>query len=75
MTFSFAAPRAVLSPCIGVCELDATDHCLGCHRTRAEIARWSTMGDTERLYVMNHLLPAREQQREAAAAPRGQVDA
>lgn len=29
------------SPCIGFCRLDATStHCLGCARTRAEIAAW-----------------------------------
>ena len=61
--FSFNAPRAVLTPCIGVCELDASDHCAGCHRTRDEIARWSAMSDTERLYVMQHVLPQREQAR------------
>ncbi|HOV59305.1 MAG TPA: DUF1289 domain-containing protein [Rhodanobacteraceae bacterium] len=68
MTFFPSVPRAVLSPCIGVCELDASDHCLGCHRTRAEIARWSAMGDAERLHVMDQLLPARERERAAAAA-------
>ena len=30
--------RAVLSPCIGVCSLDADGLCEGCHRTSAEIA-------------------------------------
>lgn len=52
--------RAVLSPCIGVCSLDAAGLCEGCHRTTAEIARWSQMGDDERLKIMETVLPLRE---------------
>ena len=64
--FSLDTPRVVLTPCIGVCEMDASDLCQGCHRTRNEIACWGSMGDTERLYVMNHVLPQREREREDA---------
>lgn len=52
--------RAVLSPCVGVCEMDADGLCAGCLRTLDEIARWGTMGDDERLRVMEQVLPARE---------------
>ncbi|TWI10544.1 putative Fe-S protein YdhL (DUF1289 family) [Lysobacter ruishenii] len=52
--------RAVLSPCIGVCALDADGLCEGCHRTSAEIARWVHMGDDERLRMMEVVLPERE---------------
>ena len=55
--------RAVLSPCIGICSLDASGHCEGCHRSVAEIARWSQMGDDERLHLMETVLPAREAER------------
>ncbi len=55
--------RAVLSPCIGICSLDAGGLCEGCHRSVAEIARWSQMGDDERLQIMETVLPAREAQR------------
>lgn len=54
------AYRAVLSPCIGICSLDASGHCEGCHRSVDEIARWSQMGDDERLALMETVLPARE---------------
>lgn len=57
MTSSF---RAVLSPCIGVCALDADGLCRGCLRTVDEIAAWSRLSDDERLHVMDTLLPARE---------------
>jgi predicted Fe-S protein YdhL (DUF1289 family) len=51
--------RPVLSPCIGICELDTQDLCSGCRRTTNEIARWSLMSDEERLHVMDVVLPAR----------------
>lgn len=56
--------RAVLSPCIGVCTLNDNGLCDGCHRTSAEIARWSQMSDDERLQLMETVLPARESRRE-----------
>lgn len=55
--------RAVLSPCIGVCTLDREGCCLGCHRTAAEIARWTQMDDDERLHLMETVLPEREARR------------
>lgn len=62
MTTAF---RAVLSPCIGVCELDPAGYCEGCLRSVDEIARWSLMRDDERLHVMDTVLPAREAERPA----------
>lgn len=52
--------RAVLSPCIGVCTLDAEGFCEGCLRTASEIAHWTAMGDDERLRLMSEVLPERE---------------
>lgn len=47
------------SPCVNICTLDAySGLCLGCGRTVDEIARWSTMGTTERGRIMAEL-PAR----------------
>jgi predicted Fe-S protein YdhL (DUF1289 family) len=51
--------RAVLSPCIGVCQLDERGLCVGCRRTGAEIARWGQMNDDERLRLMDVVLPMR----------------
>jgi predicted Fe-S protein YdhL (DUF1289 family) len=55
--------RAVLSPCVGICSLDESGLCEGCHRTSAEIARWPQMNDDQRLYVMEVVLPQREASR------------
>lgn len=49
-----------LTPCIGVCRLDAHGFCIGCQRTGAEIAAWGTLPDRERLRYMEEILPARE---------------
>lgn len=51
--------RAILSPCIGVCVVDAAGRCEGCLRTLDEIASWSLMGDDDRLRIMD-ALPERE---------------
>lgn len=47
--------RAVLSPCVGICSLDAAGLCVGCRRTAAEIAAWTLMDDAARLRVMESL--------------------
>lgn len=52
-------PKPILTPCIGVCELDAAGLCKGCHRTLDEIAQWSSLGEAERLRMMDHVLPQR----------------
>ena len=58
--------RAVLSPCIGVCQLDEDGLCRGCHRSGEEIAAWTTLGDAARLQFMDEILPARAEERESA---------
>ncbi len=52
-------PRAVASPCVQVCAVDAAlGLCLGCRRTLAEIAGWSRFTDAERARILAEL-PAR----------------
>ncbi len=54
----------ILSPCIGICSLDAEGYCEGCFRTGDEIAAWSQMSDRQREHVMDVVLPQREAERE-----------
>jgi len=49
-----------LTPCIGVCRLDARGYCVGCRRTGQEIAMWRELPDAERVRYMDDVLPARE---------------
>ena len=50
------------SPCLKICLIHPdAGLCIGCHRTRAEIATWSRMSAEARSAVMEEL-PAREAQ-------------
>ena len=55
MTFQY---RAVLSPCIGLCRLQADGLCAGCHRSGEEIAAWAGLDDAAKRGVWA-LLPQR----------------
>ena len=51
---------AVETPCIKVCKLDLqTGRCLGCGRTRGEIAAWTSVTAAERRAVMARLAAER----------------
>ena len=52
--------KPILTPCIGICTLDAQGLCEGCRRTGEEIARWMYMSDIERARLMNDVLPQRK---------------
>ncbi|HEX7917605.1 DUF1289 domain-containing protein [Rudaea sp.] len=67
MFFRKPPPKPILTPCIGVCVLDATGHCEGCHRTIDEIANWGMLGDAERVRLMDDVLPKRAEQRSPPA--------
>ena len=44
------------SPCISVCQMDALDGvCVGCYRTRAEIAAWSSMNQDDQILLLDIL--------------------
>ena len=51
-------PQPPQSPCIHVCLLDAARQCIGCHRTREEIAGWLSFRDDEKRAILDQL-PAR----------------
>lgn len=53
MTYQY---RAVLSPCIGICNFADDGLCEGCHRSGAEIAQWPMMSDDARLRMMDEVL-------------------
>ncbi len=57
------ATSAILSPCIGICEVAADGLCSGCLRDLSEIAAWSQMSDAERTRIMDEVLPHRESSR------------
>jgi hypothetical protein len=58
----------VSTPCINVCVLDPLSAlCIGCGRTAAEIAAWTTMSEAERIGVMAGLARRMAEARSRAA--------
>ena len=44
------------SPCISVCKMDFKgEFCIGCYRTRGEIASWPSMDGSDQLNLLNIL--------------------
>jgi predicted Fe-S protein YdhL (DUF1289 family) len=44
------------SPCISICQMDSADGvCIGCHRTRAEIAAWGSMEQADQAQLLDIL--------------------
>jgi len=44
------------SPCISICQIDpVTQNCMGCYRTRQEIARWPAMSADEQHNLLQTL--------------------
>lgn len=54
-------PKAIATPCIQVCMVDGQSGlCLGCYRSLAEIAGWSTISAEARAALMVELPSRRE---------------
>ncbi|MDC1382121.1 DUF1289 domain-containing protein [Candidatus Puniceispirillum sp.] len=48
--------QKLLSPCVSICQMDPEDKfCLGCLRTRSEIALWSSMGQEDQMVLLEDL--------------------
>ncbi|HXW29359.1 MAG TPA: DUF1289 domain-containing protein [Xanthobacteraceae bacterium] len=43
------------TPCINVCVVDRSGHCVGCGRSLSEIASWSTLSSEARRRIMTAL--------------------
>ena len=58
----------VPSPCISVCLMDEVDGvCVGCYRTRAEIATWGSMDQDDQILLLDIL---RDRRAKATGVPR-----
>jgi predicted Fe-S protein YdhL (DUF1289 family) len=56
MTASTHTPLAAdVTPCIGVCRMDASGLCAGCSRSLVEIASWASLSHCARLCIMEKL--------------------
>jgi hypothetical protein len=53
-------PQPIATPCVKTCIVDGESGlCLGCHRTLAEVARWTSFSDAERAEIMAGLAARR----------------
>jgi predicted Fe-S protein YdhL (DUF1289 family) len=56
LTLPASPLRAIATPCIKVCIVDAESSlCLGCYRTLMEIAGWARLPEDERARLMTEL--------------------
>jgi uncharacterized protein len=56
LTLPASPLRAIATPCIKVCIVDAESSlCLGCYRTLMEIAGWARLPEDERARLMDEL--------------------
>ena len=42
----------VITPCVGKCDLDENDICMGCYRSSAEIADWVNKSEDEKIDIV-----------------------
>jgi predicted Fe-S protein YdhL (DUF1289 family) len=56
-----SAPPTCVSRCIGVCTLNGSGVCVGCHRDVAEISAWANASPQEREKI-NRIAALRERQ-------------
>ena len=56
------SPKPSLSPCIGLCKLNADEICLGCSRSMAEIRSWGLLTRTQQRKILTRIQLQRRQQ-------------
>jgi len=44
--------KNVITPCVGRCDLDENDICMGCYRSVAEIAGWVDKSEDEKIDIV-----------------------
>jgi predicted Fe-S protein YdhL (DUF1289 family) len=58
------------SPCVSICQMDPQDGvCIGCYRTRAEIAAWRSMDQNDQLVLLDILRDRRAKATGVARRP------
>ena len=47
--------KEIDSPCVGICQYNDEEVCIGCFRTAEEISQWTTISDEERDKIIGEL--------------------
>ena len=42
----------VITPCVGQCDLDENNNCIGCYRTESEITDWLNKSEEEKIDIV-----------------------
>ena len=42
----------VITPCVGQCDLDESDICMGCYRSSSEISDWINKSEDEKIDIV-----------------------
>ncbi len=48
----FGNNRNIITPCIGQCDLDKNDVCIGCYRSAMEITDWMDKSEDEKIDIV-----------------------
>jgi len=48
----FGNNKNVITPCIGQCDLDKNDVCIGCYRSAIEITDWMDKSEDEKIDIV-----------------------
>jgi len=62
----------LISPCIGICKLNADDICLGCERSMAEIRCWGLLSRAQQRKILIRIQLRRRQQAAPLTLPQEQ---
>ena len=44
--------KLISNPCKSICKLNTNDVCVGCHRTKKEIAEWPKLSNAQRYDII-----------------------
>ncbi|REH37640.1 hypothetical protein DFR26_1419 [Paraperlucidibaca baekdonensis] len=61
------SPAKSLSPCVGLCKLNADDVCLGCQRSMAEIRSWGLLTLSQQRKILTRIYTQRRAERQTSA--------
>ena len=60
--------KKLISPCVSICQMGVNSGlCVGCYRTRAEIAAWQSMNQDDQMFLLDIL---RDRRAAATGVPR-----
>jgi predicted Fe-S protein YdhL (DUF1289 family) len=48
----FIGNNTIITPCIGQCDLDDNDICIGCYRSSSEITGWMDKSEDEKIDIV-----------------------